>query len=108
MRFVLLPFACVAALLGLLLVAPPRGEAASQGGCRAAGLCCQGKNMTCRVAPGKDQLEVVKDEKRRPPMCFCDSACLDLSDCCFDYKDACQGRRYLQPASSSPPHFKFS
>lgn len=91
-----------ALLVLLLAVLSPAGASTQPGGCRTSGLCCQGKNMTCRVSGGEEaQLKASHssalmsahkvDGKRRPPMCFCDSACLELGDCCPDYKDACQG-----------------
>jgi len=42
-------------------------------------LCCQGKNNTCR-------LDI---DGRKGDKCFCDSACLEIGDCCPDYRLNC-------------------
>jgi hypothetical protein len=91
-------------------------------GCKSRGLCCQGKNNTCRstrldnikVPVRKTKLKVKEGERVTPlpdddddrkthndksdenndkaksKSCFCDSACLDLGDCCEDYKNFCK------------------
>jgi hypothetical protein len=63
-----------------------------QQSCHAAGLCCQGKNLTCRVFSEVDRTgnSVELGKVERPAMCFCDEACLELGDCCHDYKTACE------------------
>ena len=68
------------------------------GSCRASGLCCQSKNNTCRggvamaiqstAADVDEDLEAKKQQLAA--RCFCDSACLDIGDCCDDYEQACQ------------------
>jgi hypothetical protein len=72
-------------------------ETAMLMGCRAAGgLCCQGKNNTCR-ALGRRLNSVTADDEQAEKKklesgdqtCFCDSACLDILDCCLDYKETC-------------------
>ena len=77
-------------------------RASSFGGCAEIGLCCQGKNNTCRVRQrrgdvsdedGDDDDNSVLVVARRNT-CFCDSACLDLSDCCHDYKRTC-ARKFI-------------
>lgn len=111
-------------MAGLLLVTVMlvivSGQFGSGGpGCKSRGLCCQGKNNTCRStrldnikAPvRKTKLKVKEGEGVTPPSsddkkknndkgddndkgksksCFCDSACLDLGDCCEDYKNFCK------------------
>jgi len=74
----------------------------SFGGCAELGLCCQGKNNTCRVRQHRDDISAGggkdyddDDEDNsvlvvaRRDTCFCDSACIDLADCCHDYKQTC-------------------
>ena len=72
--------------------------ASSFGGCAAAGLCCQGKNNTCRVRQRRDDIGDDDDGDEddnsvltlaRRNTCFCDSACIELNDCCHDYKQTC-------------------
>ena len=60
-----------------------------QGSCRASGLCCQSKNNTCRGVVDKDN-EVDLEKKNYVTRCFCDTACLDIGDCCSDYVQSCQ------------------
>lgn len=53
----------------------------SEGGCRSAGLCCPGRDMSC----------LTKDRRIDGGYgdCFCDQACLSTLDCCHDYDAAC-------------------
>ena len=85
-------------LLLLLTVWEDADADASFAGCAATGLCCQGKNNTCRIGQprnisavdgggDKDDNSVFVAAKRHS--CFCDSACVDLSDCCHDYLQTC-------------------
>lgn len=64
-------------------------------GCSVLGQCCQGKNNTC-LANGlrmnqvdNTKFKAKKAELTSSPTCFCDSACLDLGDCCLDYTRTC-------------------
>ena len=69
------------------------------GGCAELGLCCQGKNNTCRVRRHRNSISDDDGDdddeqnsvlvKARRNICYCDSACLDLADCCRDYEQAC-------------------
>lgn len=111
-------------MAGLLLVTAMlvivSGHLGSGGpGCKSRGLCCQGKNNTCRstrldnikapvrktklkVKEGEGVTPVSSDDKKKnndkgddndkgkSKSCFCDSACLDLGDCCEDYKNFCK------------------
>jgi len=62
------------------------------GGCAELGLCCQGKNNTCRVRRHRNSISDDDGDdddeqnsvlvKARRNICYCDSACLDLADCC--------------------------
>jgi len=53
------------------------------GSCSAAVMCCDGKNATCVV-----QSNDISDSQDFKP-CYCDHGCLDVGDCCPDYKDYC-------------------
>jgi len=69
------------------------------GSCAEAGLCCQGKNNTCRVRHHRGAITDDDDDDNsvfvvaRRKTCFCDAACLDLDDCCHDYKQACTRKK---------------
>jgi hypothetical protein len=108
----------------------------SAGGCSTATLCCQGKNNSCGVSVlarnevsaiensvqvkvktkgGKVKQGGVRNEisssmaTTAAPMtslCFCDSACLELGDCCSDYKDTCQ-RKYIRSSTRAKVHYTF-
>jgi len=73
-----------------------RKDASSLGGCAELGFCCQGKNNTCRVRRHHSDAAADDDDEQnsvlvlsRRNTCFCDSACVDLADCCHDYEQAC-------------------
>lgn len=67
-------------LWGLLVLLTVRS---SEGGCRGAGLCCPGRDLSC----------VTQDRRIDGGYgdCFCDQACLSTLDCCHDYNAACPG-----------------
>lgn len=88
-------FTAVAVLLVVVIV----GSVSAKQGCKSRGLCCQGKNNECRSTrldntrePGKNQQikEDTKNNDGEAKTCFCDSACLDLGDCCEDYRHYCK------------------
>jgi len=57
-----------------------------QGSCQAAKKCCDGKDTDCAVQ--KVSLNsIVMDLSDEP--CYCDHGCLDMGDCCPDFKDYC-------------------
>jgi len=73
----------------------------SLAGCSDIGLCCQGKNNTCRVRQHHNRISDDDDDDdsllvvARRNTCFCDSACVDLADCCHDYKRTCPRKLIL-------------
>lgn len=71
--------------------APPRRHA--DGSCRAAGLCCPGRDAACVVRkamlPGVGGGPNAVVEERDEQSCYCDHACLRLGDCCDDFKESC-------------------
>jgi len=88
------------------------GLDSSLGGCRELGHCCQGKNNTCRVQRHRNSISDDDndgggddDEQNsvlvmaRRNTCYCDSACLDLADCCRDYKQVC-ARKFTEDSHS--------
>lgn len=61
------------------------------GSCRAAKLCCQGRDSGCviqKVSPNA----IIESPKDKP--CYCDHACLKLNDCCNDFRETCSGEFY--------------
>lgn len=76
-------------LLLLLLVLVMAGVDAS---CSAAGRCCEGKDNGCHgvvVYSNSLRLENLLYGGLSRKSCFCDSACVQLGDCCSDYRDHC-------------------
>lgn len=55
-----------------------------EAGCQKAGvaICCQGRNNTC-VGDG------ARLRDANSTQCFCDSACMEIGDCCVDYTTTC-------------------
>ena len=56
--------------------------------CSTAGLCCKHRDSECvaqKVFPNH-----TVDTSQLP--CYCDHACIQLDDCCPDYKHFCAGK----------------
>ena len=66
---------------------------AEKGSCRAAKRCCDGKDSEC-VVQKTPMNEIIEDLSEDEP-CYCDHGCLDVGDCCPDFKDYCGGEYYL-------------
>lgn len=60
---------------------------AEKGSCRAAKRCCDGKDSEC-VVQKTPMNEIIEDLSEDEP-CYCDHGCLDVGDCCPDFKDYC-------------------
>ena len=58
------------------------------GSCRASRKCCDGKDTDCAVQKG-DLESIIMDLSDEP--CYCDHGCLDMGDCCPDFKQFCGG-----------------
>jgi len=54
------------------------------GSCRNARLCCDGKDTECVVQKSNSIIMDLEDEP-----CYCDHNCLNMGDCCPDFKDYC-------------------
>jgi len=59
---------------------------ALMGSCRAAKKCCEGKDPDC-VVQKADINSIIMDPEDEP--CYCDHNCLNMGDCCPDFKDYC-------------------
>eukprot|EP00092_Neocalanus_flemingeri_P009098 GFUD01009796.1.p1 GENE.GFUD01009796.1~~GFUD01009796.1.p1 ORF type:complete len:275 (+),score=70.23 GFUD01009796.1:57-881(+) len=57
-----------------------------QGSCRASKKCCDGKDTDCAVQKA-DINSIIMDLSDEP--CYCDHGCLDMGDCCPDFKEYC-------------------
>jgi len=55
--------------------------AAGDGSCAAAKKCCDGQDTDCAVTHDVNFLS--------SDPCYCDQGCLDMGDCCSDFKDYC-------------------
>ncbi|XP_064461075.1 somatomedin-B and thrombospondin type-1 domain-containing protein-like [Ornithodoros turicata] len=62
------------------------GRRRAGGSCREAGLCCPGRDGSCVVQ--KTAVNAIVEDLNDKP-CFCDHACLQLGDCCYDFKESC-------------------
>jgi len=61
---------------------------AGKGSCRAARKCCDGKDSEC-IVQKEDINSVIEDYSDYGEPCYCDHGCLDVGDCCPDFKDYC-------------------
>jgi len=60
---------------------------ASHGSCRAAKKCCDGKDTDCEVKLDPSETNIILNFSGES--CYCDHGCLDMGDCCHDFKDYC-------------------
>jgi len=70
----------------LVVISVPCMVGAVGGSCRAAKMCCDGKETEC--VPQKNDLNSLIMDLDDVP-CYCDHGCLDMGDCCHDFKDYC-------------------
>ena len=59
------------------------------GSCRASRKCCDGKDTDCAVQEA-DLNSIIMDVSDEP--CYCDTGCLEMGDCCPDFKEFCGGK----------------
>ena len=62
--------------------------AEGMGSCRIEKKCCDGKDTDCSVQKGNFN-SIILNMEDEP--CYCDHGCLDMGDCCSDFKDYCGG-----------------
>ena len=74
-------------LFAAAAVALPEVVVAKMGSCEAAKKCCDGKDADCVVQDINDVIGGIGDEP-----CYCDHGCLEVGDCCPDFKDYCGGK----------------
>lgn len=63
-----------------------RQASALKGSCRQAAKCCDGKDTDCVVQKASLN-SIVMDLDDEP--CYCDHNCLNMGDCCPDFKEYC-------------------
>jgi len=68
-------------MLNLLRVTDARGS------CREARKCCDGKDTDCAVTGGSSLNSLIPSLSSET--CYCDHGCLNMGDCCSDYKEFC-------------------
>merc|ERR1712192_5783 len=74
-------------ICGFLLLAMVAEEVVGlMGSCREAKKCCEGKDPECGVTKA-DLNSIIMDPDDAP--CYCDHNCLNMGDCCPDFKDYC-------------------
>ena len=66
-----------------LALASQLGDAA-KGSCRAARKCCDGSDGQCLINAFDHSSQALEP-------CYCDHGCIDMGDCCPDFKDYCGG-----------------
>ncbi|KAM8881437.1 somatomedin-B and thrombospondin type-1 domain-containing protein [Synchiropus picturatus] len=71
-----------ARVLLLVLLSALRGSVPVSAGC--AGKCCPGRDLSCVTTDWRMD--------RVFGACYCDEACVQTKDCCFDYFTQCPGR----------------
>jgi len=70
----------------LVVLASMVGMVRAGGSCRAARKCCDGKDTDCAVQNSAlDNLIMSLEDEP----CYCDHGCLDMGDCCSDFKEFC-------------------
>ena len=74
---------------------------AEMGSCRAAKKCCDGKDSDC-VVQKAELNEIIEDYLDDEP-CYCDHGCMDVGDCCPDFKDYCGGEFVKYPMKLCRP-----
>jgi hypothetical protein len=65
------------------------GVWSAKGSCRSSRKCCDGKDADCVVQ--KTPINAIIEDLNDEP-CYCDHGCLDVGDCCPDFKDYCGGK----------------
>lgn len=77
---------CSSVLTLLLLSSILDLSLCGKGSCRASRKCCDGKDTDCVVQ--KTPINAIIEDLDDEP-CYCDHGCLDVGDCCPDFKDYC-------------------
>ena len=71
------------------------------GSCAAAKKCCDGQDLDCMAEVSNaatSDYGADADDYIEP--CYCDHGCVEVGDCCPDFKEYCGGKFRMQRASS--------
>lgn len=71
-----------------LLTLQTRLSSGLLGSCRAAKKCCEGKDTECEVSLAANTANSII-LNLNTETCYCDHGCLDMGDCCHDFKEYC-------------------
>lgn len=93
-------FVEISTVLFLAALSHVDGQNYGKGSCRAAKVCCDGKNPDCAVQVNGEGLSVLLkdlgegedgyyDYYSDEEPCYCDHDCMKVGDCCNDFKDYC-------------------
>ena len=78
------------------------------GSCAAAKKCCDGQDLDCmaEVSNAATSADDNDNDYEMTEPCYCDHGCLDVGDCCPDFKEYCGGKFRMQrchPDAWCPP-----
>merc|ERR1712095_185107 len=76
-----------------------RYASTTHGSCRAAKKCCDGKDTDCEVKFDPNSSNIIFSPNSES--CYCDHGCLDMGDCCPDYKEYCEETAMILPGKFS-------
>ena len=73
------------------------------GSCAAAKKCCDGQDLDCMAEVSNAATpHYGADEYEETEPCYCDNGCLEVGDCCPDFKEYCGGKSKMRRVSYSP------
>lgn len=76
--------------LGVVLLMTVSLTESAKGSCRAHKRCCDGQDPDCQIQSSfPNPLQMLEQGEDVEEPCFCDHGCLDMGDCCPDFKDYC-------------------
>ena len=78
----------------LMLFSAGQVQAGGGGSCAQSRKCCDGQDASC-VVQSQPLTEILNDPTIRDVPCYCDHGCLDVGDCCDDFKDYCGGKIFI-------------
>ena len=79
-----------------------------KGSCRAARKCCNGKDADCIVQTSAiNSYNKIENNMSSEEPCYCDHGCLEVGDCCPDFKDYCGGEFKLVVAQEQSSYILF-
>lgn len=90
--------------LGVVLLMTVSLTESAKGSCRAHKRCCDGQDPDCQIQSSfPNPLQMLEQGEDVEEPCFCDHGCLDMGDCCPDFKDYCGGKIFHSFFNSNIP-----